>query len=135
MIANRVQQKMFTRDQFLNKTYIKFDMKNFKLFDLTKFANAVDKLFAVGGLSINDVIERLGGELIDEEWANERYVTKNYERARISGTMEGVKMMEMEKIQPKFLMMENQENSKKLLLICMELLALVGGAILTLKDS
>jgi len=89
MIANEYNKKMFTRDQFLNKTYIKFDMKNFKLFDLTKFANAVDKLFAVGGLSINDVIERLGGELIDEDWANERYVTKNYERARISGTMEG----------------------------------------------
>ncbi|MBH0334591.1 portal protein, partial [Bacillus thuringiensis] len=52
-------------------------------------ANAVDKLFAVGGLSMNDVIERLGGELIDEDGAKERYVTKNYERARISGTMEG----------------------------------------------
>ncbi|QWH10347.1 phage portal protein [Bacillus mycoides] len=89
MIANEYNRKMVTRDQFLNKTYIKFDMKNFKLFDLTKFANAVDKLFAVGGLSINDVIERLGGELIDEDWANERYVTKNYERAEISGNLKG----------------------------------------------
>ncbi|PFM49579.1 phage portal protein [Bacillus cereus] len=89
MIAGEYNRKMFTRDEYLQKTYIKFDIKNFKLFDLTKFANSVDKLFAVGGLSINDVIERLGGELIDEDWANERYVTKNYERARISGTMEG----------------------------------------------
>ncbi|OOR12577.1 phage portal protein [Bacillus cereus] len=89
MIANEYNKKMFTRDQFLNKTYIKFDMKNFKLFDLTKFANAVDKLFAVGGLSINDVIERLGGELIDEDWADKRYVTKNYERAEISGNLKG----------------------------------------------
>lgn len=64
-------------------------MDNFKLFDLTKFANSVDKLFAVGGMSINDVLERLGKEQINEDWANERYVTKNYERARISGTMEG----------------------------------------------
>ncbi|WP_259418259.1 phage portal protein [Bacillus toyonensis] len=89
MIAGEYNRKMFTRDQFLSKTYIDFDIKNFKLFDLTKFANAVDKLFAVGGLSINGVIERLGGELIDEDWANKRYVTKNYERAEISGTMEG----------------------------------------------
>ncbi|MEK4740491.1 phage portal protein [Bacillus sp. FSL R9-9481] len=89
MIANEYNKKMFTRDQFLNKTYIKFDMKNFKLFDLTKFANAVDKLFAVGGLSINDVIDRLGGELIDEDWADKRYVTKNYERAEISGNLKG----------------------------------------------
>lgn len=89
MIAGEYNRKMFTRDQFLAKTYIKFDMKNFKLFDLTKFANAVDKLFAVGGLSINDVIERLGGELINEDWANKRYVTKNYERAEISGNLKG----------------------------------------------
>ncbi|MGH1047668.1 phage portal protein [Bacillus mycoides] len=89
MIANEYNKKMFTRDQFLKKTYIKFDMKNFKLFDLTKFANAVDKLFAVGGLSINNVIDRLGGELIDEDWANKRYVTKNYERAEISGNLKG----------------------------------------------
>ncbi|MGR5868117.1 hypothetical protein ACT7C5_09785 [Bacillus pacificus] len=49
------------------------------MFDLTKFANSVDKLFAVGGMSINDVLERLGKEQINEDWANERYVTKNYE--------------------------------------------------------
>ncbi|EJV41732.1 phage portal protein [Bacillus toyonensis] len=89
MIAGEYNRKFLTKDQFLTKTYIKFDMKNFKLFDLTKFANAVDKLFAVGGLSINDVIERSGGEVINEEWANERYVTKNYERARLSGQLEG----------------------------------------------
>ncbi|MHB0802505.1 phage portal protein [Bacillus thuringiensis] len=89
MIVNEYNKKMFTRDEYLNKTYVKFSMDNFKLFDLTKFANSVDKLFAVGGMSINDVLERLGKEQINEEWADERYVTKNYERARISGTMEG----------------------------------------------
>ncbi|PFP72634.1 phage portal protein [Bacillus cereus] len=89
MIVNEYNKKMFTRDEYLKKTYVKFSMDNFKLFDLTKFANSVDKLFAVGGMSINDVLERLGKEQINEEWADERYVTKNYERARISGTMEG----------------------------------------------
>ncbi|MBJ3787651.1 phage portal protein [Bacillus sp. OA1] len=89
MIVNEYNKKMFTRDEYLNKTYVKFSMDNFKLFDLNKFANSVDKLFAVGGMSINDVLERLGKEQIEEDWANERYVTKNYERARISGTMEG----------------------------------------------
>ncbi|GAB6455848.1 phage portal protein [Bacillus cereus] len=89
MIVNEYNKKMFTRDEYLSKTYVKFSMDNFKLFDLTKFANSVDKLFAVGGMSINDVLERLGKEQINEDWANERYVTKNYERARISGTMEG----------------------------------------------
>lgn len=89
MITNEYNKKMFTRDEYLKKTYVKFSMDNFKLFDLTKFANSVDKLFAVGGMSINDVLERLGKEQINEDWANKRYVTKNYERAEISGTMEG----------------------------------------------
>ncbi|EJV80209.1 phage portal protein [Bacillus cereus] len=89
MITNEYNKKMFSREQYLSKTYIRFNMDNFKLFDLTKFANSVDKLFAVGGMSINDVLERLGKEQIKEDWANERYVTKNYERARISGTMKG----------------------------------------------
>lgn len=89
MIANEYNKKMFTRQDFLNKTYIRFSMEEFKLFDMSKYANAVDKLFAVGGLSVNDVIERLGLETIKEEWANERFVTKNYERARLAGTMQG----------------------------------------------
>ncbi|MGR5964228.1 hypothetical protein ACT7DB_07785 [Bacillus cereus] len=44
-----------------------------------------------------------------------------------------VTKLEMEKIQPKFLMMEDNDSnneSKKLPLICMEQLVLVGGAIL-----
>lgn len=89
MITNEYNKKMFSREQYLSKTYIRFNMDNFKLFDLNKFANSVDKLFAVGGMSINDVLERLGKEQIKEDWADERYVTKNYERARISGTMKG----------------------------------------------
>lgn len=41
----------------------------------------MDKLFAIGGLTINDVIMMLGKEPIDEEWANRRHVTKNYQEA------------------------------------------------------
>ncbi|MGR5875612.1 hypothetical protein ACT7DH_27890 [Bacillus pacificus] len=59
------------------------------------------------------MLERLGKEQINEDWANERYVTKNYERARISGTMEGGENDGNGKNSTKFLMMENQENSKK----------------------
>lgn len=89
MIANEYNKKIFDKQDFIKKTYVKFSMENFKLFDMSKYATAVDKLFAVGGLSINDVIERLGLETIEEDWANERFVTKNYERARLTGTSQG----------------------------------------------
>ncbi|MEB9549537.1 phage portal protein [Bacillus cereus] len=89
LITTEYNRKMFRREQFLKKTYIKFNTDNFKLLDINKLATAVDKLFAVGGLSINDVITRLGQEPINEEWANKRYVTKNYERADVERDLEG----------------------------------------------
>ncbi|PFJ19033.1 phage portal protein [Bacillus cereus] len=89
LFVNEYNKKMFSQEQYLKKTYIKFNMNNFKLLDITKLATAVDKLFAVGGMSINDVLERLGQEPIKEDWANKRYVTKNYERADIERPLEG----------------------------------------------
>ncbi|MGG0731733.1 phage portal protein, partial [Bacillus paramycoides] len=34
-----------------------------------------------GGLSINDILIILGREPLEEEWANKRFVTKNYQEA------------------------------------------------------
>ncbi|MGE6550306.1 phage portal protein [Bacillus mycoides] len=81
LIVTEYNRKMFAREQYIAKTYTKFNMDNFKLLDINKLSTAVDKLFAVGGLCINDVLVRLGQEPIEEDWANKRYVTKNYERA------------------------------------------------------
>jgi len=84
LIVTEYNRKMFAREQYLSKTYIKFNMDTFKLVDINKLATAVDKMFAVGGLTINDVLIRLGQEPLEEEWANQRYVTKNYERADVA---------------------------------------------------
>ncbi|WP_454432677.1 phage portal protein [Bacillus thuringiensis] len=84
LIVTEYNKKMFAREQYLAKTYIKFNMDTFKLVDINKLATAVDKMFAVGGLTINDVLIRLGQEPLEDEWANQRYVTKNYERADVA---------------------------------------------------
>lgn len=81
LIQDEFNRKMYSKKEYLERTYLKVDTSRIKVTDLTKFANAADKLFAIGGFSINDILEELGGEPIDEEWANHRYVTKNYERA------------------------------------------------------
>lgn len=80
-IKDEFNGKMYTKEEFLERTYLKIDTTQIKVTDITKLATALDKLFAIGGITINGIIERLGGEPIDEEWANTRYVTKNYERA------------------------------------------------------
>lgn len=80
-INDEFNRKMYKKKAYLERTYLKVDTSKIKIVDIHTFANAADKLFAIGGFSINDILEELGKERIDEPWANYRYVTKNYERA------------------------------------------------------
>ena len=63
-------------------------MNTMKITDITKLAPALDKIFAIGGATINDVIEATGGEPIEDEWANKRFVTKNYQDVTTLGKEE-----------------------------------------------
>ncbi|KZR58356.1 phage portal protein [Pseudobacillus badius] len=81
LIVDEFNRKMYSKDEYLERTYLKIDTTKIKVIDITDLAPSVDKLFAVGGLSINDILELLGKEPINEKWADERYVTKNYSKA------------------------------------------------------
>ena len=81
LIIDEFNRKMYSKEDYLNRTYLKMDTSQIKVVDITQLATAVDKLFAIGGLSINDILDMLGKEPINEDWANKRYVTKNYQEA------------------------------------------------------
>ncbi|MBH0159122.1 phage portal protein [Fictibacillus sp. 5RED26] len=81
LIAAEFNRKMYTKNEYLERSYLKLDTTQIKVVDITQLATAADKLFAVGGLTINDILLLLGKEPINEEWANKRYVTKNYQQA------------------------------------------------------
>lgn len=81
LIAVEVNKKYYGKDNYLKGNYVKVDASGIKVTDLKDLAEGLDKLFAIGALSINDIIERIGGERIEEEWADKRYVTKNYAEA------------------------------------------------------
>ncbi|MDA2567516.1 phage portal protein [Bacillus cereus] len=81
LIQDEFNRKMFTKEEYLKRTYLKVDTTKIKVVDITKLATSMDKLFAIGGLSINDILVMLGREPINEEWANKRFVTKNYQPA------------------------------------------------------
>lgn len=89
LIQDEFNRKMYTKQEYLDRTYLKVDTNNLKIVDITQLATAADKLFAIGGLSINDILTMLGKEPIDEEWANKRYVTKNYQEAAKGGEGDG----------------------------------------------
>ncbi len=76
---------MYSKEEYIERTYLKIDTTKIKVVDITKLATALDKLFAIGGLSINDILIILGREPIEEEWANKRFVTKELSRSRFFG--------------------------------------------------
>lgn len=81
LIQDEFNRKMYEKEEYINRTYLKIDTNKIKVVDITKLATALDKLFAIGGLSINDILIILGREPLEEEWANKRFVTKNYQQA------------------------------------------------------
>ncbi|HEK9101970.1 TPA: phage portal protein [Bacillus pseudomycoides] len=81
LIQDEFNRKMYTKKEYMDRTYLKIDTTKIKVVDITKMATAMDKLFAIGGLSINDILIILGREPLEEEWANKRFVTKNYQEA------------------------------------------------------
>lgn len=89
LIGAEFNKKMYGKREFLKGSYLKIDTTKIKVTDLNDMATALDKLFAIGALSINDIIEMVGGERIEEDWANKRYVTKNYIDARQNQSLEG----------------------------------------------
>lgn len=81
LITDEFNRKMYSKEDYLNRTFLKMDTNQIKVVDITQLATAIDKLFAIGGLSINDILAMIGKEPINEDWANKRYVTKNYQEA------------------------------------------------------
>lgn len=81
VFADELNRKLYKRDAYIKRSYIQIDTSRIKLLDIAQLATAFDKLFAIGGMTINEVIEELGKNPINEDWANERYITKNYQKA------------------------------------------------------
>ncbi len=54
-----------------------------KYFDILESSTSMDKLFS-NGYSHNEINEFIGLPRIDEEWADEHYITKNYQNAEVA---------------------------------------------------
>ncbi|WP_431030046.1 phage portal protein [Lysinibacillus sp. LZ02] len=84
LITDEYNRKIYSKEEFLKRTYMKVDTSKIKLLDIVQAATAYDKFFAIGGMTINELLQELGKNPIDEDWANERFITKNYQKASIA---------------------------------------------------
>ena len=82
MISEELSAKLYDGyDGFINKNYVRLDTSDIRHVDILEMANAVDKVLSSGILSINEIRETIGYNIIEEEYANKHWMTKNYSLA------------------------------------------------------
>lgn len=88
MIAGEINRKVFGRDLIFAGTYIAANLGGVRYNDLFDVANPIDKLIGSGAFCINDIRVRLGLDVIDEPWAWQHWMTKNY--SSVEDLLEGI---------------------------------------------
>lgn len=78
MIQEEINRKRSGYDGFIAGTYVKIDTKTIKHIDLLSVATSIDKLIGSGSFCINDIRKAVGEEVIEEPWAWQHFITKNY---------------------------------------------------------
>ncbi|HBV86890.1 MAG TPA: phage portal protein [Desulfosporosinus sp.] len=78
MFSEEIIRKRVGRTDYLKGTYLQIDTKAIKHIDLLSVANAIDKIIGSGAYCINDIRKACGDSVIDEPWANQHFMTKNY---------------------------------------------------------
>lgn len=78
MLEKEINRKRNGPEGFRNGNYLRIDTTAVKHIDIFDIATPVDKLISSGVFTINDILRILGEPEIDEEWANQHFITKNY---------------------------------------------------------
>lgn len=82
LIEDEINRKFYTKEEYLKRSYFKADTSLIKHVDIVKLANAIDKLFSSGTHNANENRMMIGKEMIDEDWANDYHITKNYQSVK-----------------------------------------------------
>lgn len=78
MMQQEVNRKRNGFEGFREGNYVKIETLAVKHIDIFDIATPVDKLISSGAFTINDILEVLGRPKIDESWADQHFMTKNY---------------------------------------------------------
>lgn len=78
MLQEEINRKRSGYAGFSQGSYVEIDTKAIKHIDLLSVSTAIDKLIASGAFCINDIRKLVGEPIIDEPWAWQHWITKNY---------------------------------------------------------
>lgn len=79
-LAEEINRKRYGYEAWQRGDYLRIDTSAIQHFNLFDNAESVEKLLG-SGYSYNDVQKAAGGQEIDEPWANEHFLTKNFAKA------------------------------------------------------
>ena len=79
-LSEEITRKIYGYDGWIGQSYLRVDTSAIQHFDLFENAANIEKLIG-SGYSYNDVQRAAGGREIDEPWANEHFITKNFAKA------------------------------------------------------
>ena len=82
MLSEEITRKRYRREATLRGDYMRVDTSAILHTDVLNNAVNVEKLISSGAFSVNDVLRRLGQPAIPEPWADEHYITKNFEEVK-----------------------------------------------------
>lgn len=77
ILEDGINSKIVTKEEYLNGSKVRIDRTKIQHISIVDISKDSEALFRIG-FSHNDIREIGGLELINEPWANEHYVTKNY---------------------------------------------------------
>lgn len=83
ILEDGLNSKIIEKENYLIGERIKVNRFNMLHKDILDSATSMDKLFS-NGYSHNEINDIIGMPDLDEDWANEHYITKNYQNTNLS---------------------------------------------------
>lgn len=90
-ITEEINRKLYSRENVQHGSKIVPSFANVRYKDLFDVADPIDKLIGSGAYCVNDIRIRNGDSIIDEDWAWQHWMTKNYAPAGdlVDGVQDG----------------------------------------------
>lgn len=78
LLQEEIIRKRYGYEDFAKGNYLQIDTKSIKHVDLLSVSTAIDKLISSGVFCVNDIRKLVGEPVIEEAWAYEHFITRNY---------------------------------------------------------
>lgn len=78
ILQKEINRKRYGFQEIRKGNYIKINTLAVKHIDIFDIATPMEKLISSGVFTINDILKVLKMQTIDEEWAEQHFITKNY---------------------------------------------------------